>query len=78
MVDRLLGHTGAWLIPENGYFLRRGAADQPWEQLADPSTRLDWKDDVCQVLDYFVSRTPRSCATRRLIITRLTHVQLVC
>jgi hypothetical protein len=33
VVDNLLGSTEAWLVPENGFFIRQGGRDKEWEVL---------------------------------------------
>jgi len=50
--------TDAWLVPENGFFIRKGGRDQPWEVLGE-NVDLSWVQEVEDVLNYFVQRTPK-------------------
>ncbi len=63
VVDRLLGNTSAWLVPENGFFIRKGGRDHGWETMGD-NVDLSWAGEVENILDYFVQRTPRSFVER--------------
>lgn len=58
--DQLIGEAGTWIVAENGYYVRRGGRDKPWETtVKSKDLDMSWLPELSSVLEYFVRRTPR-------------------
>lgn len=57
--EEITGDTEAWLVAENGYYVRKGDLKTEWNTLLDHQD-ISWMADVKGVLDHYVERTPGS------------------